>query len=170
MPRGPQHTDEELLEEIRRLADELQRVPPLKRDMNKFGNHAARTYQLRFGSWSDAIEEAGFDPREQGEDYEERPDGCPLYGTEQTGLDFHHWRYGENEVGCYLCRECHDAIHQGKAKTANSGWLPYCVDNLVARHLEYHPDSSDVDVIVERYNLPNVSDLIARAIESNTSN
>ncbi|MEY7849080.1 homing endonuclease associated repeat-containing protein [Natrarchaeobius sp. A-rgal3] len=41
MPRGPQYTDDELLDEIRRLANEVSRYPPLKRDMNKHGNHSA---------------------------------------------------------------------------------------------------------------------------------
>jgi hypothetical protein len=32
------------------------------------------------------------------------------YGGYQREFDFHHWDY-QNEVGCYLCRECHTHIH-----------------------------------------------------------
>lgn len=169
MPRGPQHTEEELLNEIRRLGKEVGRSPPLKRDMNKYGKHAAGTYQYRFGSWSNAIEAAGFKPRAKGDNYDERPDQCPLCGTEQTGLDFHHWRYGENEVGCYLCRDCHDDIHQGKAKTANSNWLIHCVENLVIHHSDHHSTNPAADEILERYNLPDVKDLVEIAIQNQNS-
>jgi len=169
MPRPPKYTDEEILEEIRRLAKELNRAPPLKRDMNDRGKHGAKTYQNRWGSWSNAVEDAGFEPREKGTDYEERPDACPLCGTEQAGLDFHHWRYGENEVGCYLCRACHDAVHEGAASTQNAGWLVPCVKNLVAQHLEYHNDHQDVDAILTRYNLPEIGDIVELGLEEHSA-
>lgn len=165
MPRGPQYTDEELLAEIRRLAAELEQSPPPKRAMDEHGEYSSPTYHHRFGSWSNAVEEAGFEPIQHGEGYDERPDECPLCGAEQTGLDFHHWRYGENEVGCYLCRDCHDDIHQGKAQRSNSNWLVHCIGNLVAQHLEYHNDEPDAEQIVDRYNLPEVRDLVEMKIE-----
>jgi hypothetical protein len=160
MPRGPQYTDEELLEEVRRLAEEMGRAPPLKRDMNDHGKYAPRTLQLRFGSWSEAVAEAGFEPRKAaGDTYEERPSECPLCGTSGGGLDFHHWRYGDNELGCYLCRDCHDRIHSGGAGTQNPNWLVLCVKNLTREHVENHgPDSPEV--IIDRYNLPDVEDLV----------
>lgn len=165
MPRPPKYTNDELLNEIRRLADELDRRPPLKWDMNAHGKHGTKTYQDRWGSWSNAVEAAGSEPRSQGTQYEERPDACPLCGVEQSGLDFHHWRYGENEVGCYLCRDCHDDIHQGDAKIKNPGWLVPCVKNPVELHLEYHPDNRDVDQIVNRYSLPDIADIVKKAVE-----
>jgi len=60
MPRPPKYTDEELLEEIRRLFERLDRSPLLKRDMNEYGKHRAKTYQDRLGSWSNAVDAAGF--------------------------------------------------------------------------------------------------------------
>jgi hypothetical protein len=165
MPRGPQYSDEELLDDLRNLADRLDTHPPLKRQMDEYGDHGARTYQLRFGSWSAAVEQAGFEAREPGIDYDERPERCPLCMTEETGLDFHHWRYGENEIGCYLCRECHDDIHRGKAKTSNVNWLVHCVRNLVEQHSERHDGEPDTEEILERYRLPDVEDLVAMAIE-----
>lgn len=165
MPRGPQYTEEELIEDLRDLADQLERYPPLKRDMNEQGNHSARTYQLRFGSWSDAVSAAGFTPRKKGQNYEERPKACPLCGTEQTGLDFHHWRYGKNEKGCYLCRECHDTIHEGEASTDNPDWLLHAVENLVTAHLENHDDDPGPADLCDRYNLTNIEELVAAALD-----
>jgi len=167
MPRGPKYTEEELLDEIRRLADDLDRQPPLKKDMNKYGEHASGTYQHRFGSWSAAVQEAGFEPRAKGQNYGERPDACPLCGTEQTGLDFHHWQYGEDEQGCYLCRDCHDDIHDG-AKTEDPNWLVNAVENLVILHMEYHTTDPDAEQIVDRYNLTDITDLVELSINQRT--
>lgn len=52
---------EELLEEIRRLASELDHPPTLK-EYREHGDHSATTYFNRFGSWRAAVEEAGFEP------------------------------------------------------------------------------------------------------------
>ena len=176
MPRSPQYSDEELLEALRELASKVDRVPR-KKDMNEYGPHAARTYQLRFGSWNDAVREAGFEPRSKGTGYGERPDACPLCGSEQTGLDFHHWRYGENEQGCYLCRDCHDDVHAGDAGTDNPNWLLHCIYNLAALHAEHHGDdavpleettgteSLDIHRVIDRYNLPDNPDLIETAVQ-----
>ena len=90
MPRPPKYTDEELLEEIRRLSERLDRSPPLKRDMNEYGKHRAKTYQDRLGSGSNAVDAAGFEPREQGMEYQERPDAYLLCERSETELDFHH--------------------------------------------------------------------------------
>lgn len=133
--------------------------------MENYGAHATRTYQRRFGSWSEAVEAAGFEPRHKGENYAERPDKCPLCGSEVSGIDFHHWRYGENELGCYLCRGCHDEIHRGEASPDYVNWLVNCMGNLVEEHMRHHGTDYSVDVILERYNLPNVDDLVENAIE-----
>lgn len=167
MPRGPQYTEEELLDELRRLA-RIKGHAPRKRDMTNDGKHSHRTYILRFGSWSESVEAAGFTPFEKG-DYAERPDACPLCDEEKTGLDFHHWRYGEDEQGCYLCRECHDAVHEGKAKKSNVNWLVHCVEKTVHHHLNKQSDVDGVDEILERYNLPNVRPLVERVVEDHSS-
>jgi len=133
--------------------------------MNDYGKHGARTFQDRWGTWSAAVEAAGFEPREAGEGYRERPDACPLCGDAESGLDFHHWRYGEDEVGCYLCRECHDGVHRGDASTENPDWLVHCIKNLVELHLEPQGGEGDVGGIMERYNLPDVEVLVSRAVE-----
>jgi len=157
-------TENELLEELRRLADSIGRHPPTKADMDKYGEYYGRSYQLRFGSWSEAIEEAGFEQRE-GIDSKERPDACRICDISQSGLDFHHWRYGENKIGCYLCRDCHDKIHEGKADRSNVDWLHHSVRKLVHLHIE-NGGKPDLDTINRRYSLPNIDVLVERAIES----
>ena len=49
---------EDLLAELRRLSDD---EPSTQRDCRKEGKHDPDTYQQRFGSWSDALEAAGYD-------------------------------------------------------------------------------------------------------------
>ena len=164
MPRPPQFTEKELLNEIRRLADEIGKEPPSKQDMDRRGNHGAATYTYRFGSWNTAVRKAGFEPNERitEEEFKENPDRCPLCG-EDVDLDYHHWKYAGDRSGCYLCRECHDDVHQGKAKTANVDWLKYAVKNLVLKHVEHHGES-DSQEIVERYDMPNVIPLVEMAL------
>lgn len=52
-----------LLEELKRLGDELAKQPTLH-EMNEYGEYWGSTYKNHFGSWADAIEAAGFDPSE----------------------------------------------------------------------------------------------------------
>ncbi|GAA0275343.1 homing endonuclease associated repeat-containing protein [Halobacterium noricense] len=170
MPRPKKYSDEELLDNLRELAERVSEAPPTKAQMNDRGPHGARTYQDRWGSWSAAVEAAGFEPREVPDHFEERPDACPLCGSEETGLDFHHWKYADGpgddeEVGCYFCRDCHDRIHEGKAKTANTNWLVHCVANLVAVHIENHPKETDVEAIIDRYSMTDVHPLVKRELQ-----
>ncbi|MEF8782665.1 MAG: hypothetical protein V5A39_05190 [Haloarculaceae archaeon] len=57
-------TEEELLEEIQRLAEEVG-GPPTTRDMIEHGEYTASVYFRRFESWNDAVKQAGFTPRER---------------------------------------------------------------------------------------------------------
>lgn len=52
---------EEFLAALQRLADELERTPR-KRDMDRQGPYSSPTYQDRFGSWNDALRQAGPEP------------------------------------------------------------------------------------------------------------
>lgn len=58
LQRGPVPSDEELLAELRRLADELGHSPA-RREMRRHGNHSDSTYDRRFGSWREALLEVG---------------------------------------------------------------------------------------------------------------
>ncbi|RLM68569.1 homing endonuclease associated repeat-containing protein [Halorubrum sp. Atlit-26R] len=55
----------DLLEAIHRLHDKLGRTPKTK-EMDELGEYSAGTYQDRFGSWSEAIKEAGYTPNNTG--------------------------------------------------------------------------------------------------------
>jgi len=57
-PRTRRISDEELLDEIHRLADSD--IPPTTTAMQNHGNYSLTTYNSRFGSWHDALKQAGF--------------------------------------------------------------------------------------------------------------
>lgn len=57
-PRNATISDDALKEELRRLADDLERQPGT-RDMNNHGKFTSKTYSNRFGSWNAALEAAG---------------------------------------------------------------------------------------------------------------
>ena len=52
------YSDDELLGELRAFAEELGRTPTMT-EMNEQGPYSAQTYYHRFGSWTDALQEAG---------------------------------------------------------------------------------------------------------------
>jgi hypothetical protein len=39
------------------------------------------------------------------------------------------------------------------------------VKNLVERHVQHHDDLQDVDVILDRYNLPGIKDIVENALQ-----
>lgn len=53
---------EQLLAEITRLRDELNKLPSFQ-EMNEHGEYSVYTYTQEFGSWNDAVEAAGYTPR-----------------------------------------------------------------------------------------------------------
>ena len=57
---GNKYSDDELLEEIKRLKCKYNETPSAHL-MNDEGEFSSRTYQLRFGSWNEAVEKAGLD-------------------------------------------------------------------------------------------------------------
>jgi len=57
------YSDVELLDDIRRVAEDLRHQPSLK-EYRERGNHSVTTFYNRFESWSDAVGEAGFEPRD----------------------------------------------------------------------------------------------------------
>lgn len=81
VPRGPSPSisDEELHEEIHRLTEELGRIPT-KIEMADIGKYGDSTYEKRFGSWRDAVAEAGYEPRPSMED--------------QSGENNYNWKGG----------------------------------------------------------------------------
>ena len=57
------YSDEELLEDIRAVADVVERSPSLQ-DYRDHGAYAATTITRRFDSWQDAVARAGFEPHD----------------------------------------------------------------------------------------------------------
>jgi hypothetical protein len=62
---GATITDEELIQEINRIAKELDETPGFK-DMENIGEYDPTTYSQHFGSWTDALKSAGFEPDNRG--------------------------------------------------------------------------------------------------------
>jgi len=65
MSRKKRFEDEYLLEHLNELALKLDKTPTY-RDMESSGDHCASTYIRRFGSWNDAVEQAGLEPNKRG--------------------------------------------------------------------------------------------------------
>jgi hypothetical protein len=62
---GANITDEELIQELKRVTDKLGE-PPTFRDMQDEGNYSPHTYERHFGSWNQALRVAGFEPDNRG--------------------------------------------------------------------------------------------------------
>jgi hypothetical protein len=60
--RSVRYSKAELLDRLRAFAEELDATPS-KAQMRDCGPHAPSTYASRFGSWSEALESAGFEPK-----------------------------------------------------------------------------------------------------------
>jgi hypothetical protein len=77
-------SDKELLEEIKRMSSDEQVTYD---EMNESGKYSSRVYELRFGSWDDALVEAGLEP------------------WDRTAENNPCWRGGVTSVK-YTCEEC----------------------------------------------------------------
>jgi hypothetical protein len=66
-PNSPQEkiAEEELIEELHRVADEINGKPTVAQ-MNNHGEYWVSTYKNRFGSWTDALKAAGYDVNRDG--------------------------------------------------------------------------------------------------------
>lgn len=62
---GKNITRDALLDDLRRLADKLNRVPRTN-DVREHGEYSYPTYRNQFGSWNNALDEAGFNPERAG--------------------------------------------------------------------------------------------------------
>lgn len=60
-PRGKRVPDEDVLDDLHRLADELERTPGWT-DLLHHGAYAPKTYTKRFGGIDEALKTAGLDP------------------------------------------------------------------------------------------------------------
>lgn len=93
------------------------------------------------------------------DDYHAR---CPCCGyAKKYGhreFDFHHWEY-DDEMGCTLCRDCHQHIHRGlkaKEQTAKTGcaWQYDAVGRLFERCKKYGLEFDGKAGFMQRFNIP----------------
>jgi len=66
------YTEEELLDELKKLAEEVEETPTTTQ-MDKIGKFSSGTYQYRFGTWNEALNQIGLDINR-----EKRDDPCLL--------------------------------------------------------------------------------------------
>lgn len=103
-------SDDELLDELRRLKEQIGKVPTIG-DMNEKGEYSSSTYQRYFGSWNDAIEEAGFETRKSRRKLDEDEIRFYKYGN--------GWRSkcrSVREKYDYKCRNCGMSNEEHKEK------------------------------------------------------
>ena len=97
-------SEADLLEALRDFAEELGRVPTSSEMWREDGPYSAATYQSYFGSWNEALREAGLEPRVKG-------DGVSaLYGPGWT--EDKRKRIRERDgCKCWSC-EVEEDVHQ----------------------------------------------------------
>jgi len=85
---------------------------------------------------------------------------CPACGvkSENTEFDFHHWDY-ENDIGCRLCRECHEHLHRGKrafeqTKDMGKEWQRDAVPRLHEHAVSNGLGFNDAVEFAQRFNIP----------------
>jgi transcription elongation factor Elf1 len=66
---------------------------------------------------------------------------CSVCGHDNIALDYHHWDY-QNDVGCHVCRDCHQFIHapEGSRPSESDGddWKRIAINQTVKRYRENH--------------------------------
>jgi predicted nucleic-acid-binding Zn-ribbon protein len=87
---------------------------------------------------------------------------CPACGYaecyEDREFDFHHWEY-EDEVGCCLCRNCHEHIHDGstaeeQSRTTGRDWRYDAVKRLLKLSQQNGLSFEREHGFIARYNIP----------------
>jgi len=102
----PTIKQDELLEEIHRVSKEVGGQPTF-RDMRKYGEYGEVTYHNRFGSWTNALEIAGFteNPYSTGEDHYAWSGGNTKFYKTKHGRA---WRKAVFQRDEYTCQDCGD--------------------------------------------------------------
>jgi DNA-binding protein H-NS len=95
--------DMKLLAEIDRLADE---VPPTSEEMREKGDYCISTYVRAFGSWNNALREAGYEPHVEREtDRDEGNGGRKVDGRDRYGSNWKKKSYDirDSDGECLIC-------------------------------------------------------------------
>lgn len=127
-------TDRELLDEVQRLADELDK-PPSSPDMRVRGKFSVGSYVEHFGSWGNALSEVGYEPfdsirGEYGPSYGCTGEEHPLYGL--TGEDHPKYNGGFKRYGSGWTETKKEAVRERDSRTCQN---PGC-GRTEAEHLE----------------------------------
>lgn len=129
------YSDRELIVELWRMAE--LGGPPSIRDMEKFGKYSSSPYTYRYGSWNEALRQAGLQTREASVDPESRPKAEKHYSRKEwKELREHALERDERQ-----CQECGMAQEEHKER--------YGV-GLNVHHLEDvsdHQQPEEADVI-----------------------
>jgi hypothetical protein len=73
------HSDQELLDDLRRIADERGRSPPVEL-YDEHGNHNSKTLKNRWGAWQDVLDAAGLEPTDHSQHWDEHESTEKTYG------------------------------------------------------------------------------------------
>ena len=86
-------------------------------------------------------ESGGWTPQQPSTRTTDKHGKCPVCTRTGVRLDFHHWDY-QNDIGCEICRECHEHAHgehgTKPSHTVGNSWVPACFRRLMERYRENH--------------------------------
>lgn len=95
---------EALLDELRRLAEKFDGTISASK-MDEFGEYSSHVYQLRFGSWNNAVKKVGLDVYEPptGKDHPGWSGGTNVFSATLEG---EAWRKAVFQRDQYTCQDC----------------------------------------------------------------
>jgi len=93
------YSDDDLLEDIQRVANEIGRSPT-RDEYQRLGNHSGRNIQVRFGGWNAALETAGLETREPTHNHELCLDGIDEKTAKQALQRANNADELRNELDC----------------------------------------------------------------------
>lgn len=76
---------------------------------------------------------------------------CPACG-DVTDLDEHHWQYEPTEITVWICRSCHQYIHDdNRVREQGDDWQEECLERLAMLDACNNPGTGRLR---ERFNIP----------------
>lgn len=110
--------DEKLIQNLRELAEELGRTPTM-RDMANIGPHTCKTYQLRFGSWNEALQAADLEVNQRYEWFDLECANCEDEFQKPV-------RYYEPDQNHFCTHDCYiEWLRSGNHPHEKHGETPY---------------------------------------------
>jgi hypothetical protein len=151
-------TDDELLEEIRRLAKELGEKPT-SRDMDEKGKYHNTTYQRRFDSWSAAVDEAELDDLDLEDEQVSLSYGNRSYEGPSKGINL-----AEDDSGL-------SPTQQARARLESFEALPSKQQAVIISAIVHGSDASDEEITtaagapdLDSTSLPRTASAVGKAL------